>query len=368
MRRPPGPLIAASAFFVAACSSGDGDRATEVADIELLAVERPFVNPVLSNEGSQQIAFASVDGVCVLELSDELAPECVDREPGPWIGLAWSPDGSAVAFHQDAFRLFEEPDIHVLDVDDGTIDVVADDGVDSVGPDADVDVAPFFDTDGTLHFFRTETGDEMTSQLMRFDDGEAVPIDGAQFDGLVDAVRPDAIDGTVLVRVWTGDENRIVRLDPTDGSSDELPARDLRNPQPVIAVGGRTLVIDRSVDGDLVALLVEGGTATDVEPPALAGDLRALTGVGLSPDGDWVAAIVSEQADASGAELFLAPIAEDGTIGDYRLIATGGDFPPTDGDEAGPAGLGLDGHIAWVGDRLVTWLLGQETLALIELD
>ncbi|MFW5691390.1 MAG: hypothetical protein ACOCXZ_02705 [Chloroflexota bacterium] len=133
-------------------------------------------NVTLSPDGAA-LAWTWNEGYCAYAIDAEtLNCQTLDARLPNNMPLVWSPDSQHVAFTLDFVRLFEEPDIMVLNVATGALVNLTDDGIiDLSGDDADtpyIDVVPTWDpSTGDLYFFRyieNEAADGFDSALYRF--------------------------------------------------------------------------------------------------------------------------------------------------------------------------------------------------------
>jgi len=316
------------------------------------------------------IAINRSDAICLLDTTSGTAEAdegCVDSAPSVSPGsMVWSQDESSLAFYENLFQLGGDSDIHVLDVDSATIESLTDDGSDDIDV-GNIDVAPFFDADGTLYFFRLGSEPD-ASTLFEFGD-ELTPLNDAKLPGLPIAVRSDG-DGWA-VRVTQVSEAEpvysVVSIGADFSVSDAIELEGLQSLGSFVDVeNGRTLVKQARADRIGLTLLDLSGSdpPTFVPEPIETSD-RAITGAGLSPDGSKIALIVEHRTDPSGHQLVVAPILDDGSVGALGVVATGPEFAPNEGDvTVRPQGLGDQREIVWTDDKIVYGLGPNELITL----
>jgi hypothetical protein len=267
--------------------------------------------------------------------------------------MSWSPDESSIAFHHDIFRRQTEPDIVVLDTASLEYELITDDGSDEVRLGL-VDLAPFFDDAGNLYFFRMDDGPP--ARLMSVVDDLVTPVDDIQVAPFaVRAVRDESTGRIAILVPESAGTTTIDLLDLTErsltptpvGDSVALDISDVRSSKAlVVPVGPPDIAIGALVDLDRPA-------PTQLLPRTVDAE-RAVTGVGLAPDGSAVVMIIEDRSDPAGHQLVVAPVLDDGSIGSPGVLASGLEFAPNDGDRTiRPQGLGTRNEIVWLDDRMI---------------
>lgn len=176
--------------------------------------------------------------LCVMAL-DGSGEQCVDQdEVSPdSVRAQWSPDGTRIAFTDNFWQRFLEPDVWMFDTRSGELRNLTDDGVDQYeisdpDPDATVDLLPSWSPDGKFIRFARGGPESDTMSLMSLDveGGEVAAVREIEC-GTVDLV---ALAWSVDRVAWTcGVESAEVRaaelarypewtvMPGTDGASDE---------------------------------------------------------------------------------------------------------------------------------------------------
>lgn len=162
-----------------AATPGAGS-AWEIVDVQPLELDG--IQVALSPDG-QWIAGPGPDRqFCVWNVST--LDQVCDETPLPIYAssITWAPDSSAVAFSLDVFRLMEESDIYVFELEAGRSENLTPDDVegrliDATDAAVPVDVMPAWSADShSLTFARTAWGGEQrTTELMTIDRGGGEP-------------------------------------------------------------------------------------------------------------------------------------------------------------------------------------------------
>lgn len=73
-----------------------------------------------------------------------------------FVSGSWAADGKQLLVTNDFTRRFRDPDVSIVDFEQGTVDVLTEDGTDEYSDErAATDIAPFFGPHGNVHFFST---------------------------------------------------------------------------------------------------------------------------------------------------------------------------------------------------------------------
>ena len=344
-------------------------------------VVRPFdglpLTDVAVSPDADRVAVSRDNGeVCVVSTSPDV-PTSADRcypfpsgiAPG---SLTWSPDGTALVFHHNLFGFGQEPDLVELDLANGELTVLTDDGVPIDGDGGALDVAPTFTPDGTLYFFRLpDPSDGVQAVLHRYDGGGAATPVGPARDGVPPRAGRSVSDDSIVI-MFSGAEgnSELVSIDVDGGTSRSIV---IEGPSPAVAdvAGDRALLVAPSrvaSDGfELGVADFASGNIAPIDIPQLADSKMRVVGAGLSPDGAQVALILADQDDPDGHLLLVADVAPDGSVGPLTALATGPEFAPNDGDlTIKPAGLGRLGEIAWT-DTALVYSLGPDEIVTLPL-
>jgi len=206
-------------------------------------------NATLSPDGTR-IAWFREDMLCIFTI-DETATDCVDAPPEARLSpfrLSWSPDSRYIAFTEEFYRFFMEPDIWLFDTENNALTNMTPDGVDridltNVDEEAVIDLEPTWNPDGSLYFLRSsrdveselrlyrimpETGavEEVmtlspdiqaltayTTQLFSLNGGTAFSPDGTQLALAVGHPdRDEARNGAWIVDLTTGEIRQVLRM------------------------------------------------------------------------------------------------------------------------------------------------------------
>ena len=321
------------------------------------------------------------DELCILDLSDtaEAGQACAPTDGLVFAAsMAWSPDGSRVLFHHDPYSFGADSDIMALDVASMTVERLTDDGVTDIDLDAGAlfDLSPFHTPDGRAFFLRMvrENG-ELVTQIFALDESTGTRFGTSSVKGLPASVVVDAASGLAAFEVQVAELLRtgIAVLDPATGDIARLPNPPTeRGYFQLIAVAGTrvlatSLAAQGSTTDDVVVVDLTTGSLDVVRPPILNSQ-QNMTGLALAPDGESVLMIIDDRSDADGNVLVTAPILDDGTVGEFGIVARGADFAPNDGNRTiRPAGLdrsGRAGTIGWRSDRLV-YALGPNRIVIL---
>lgn len=270
-------------LVLAGCSSGGGGLNAGVLggpDVDSLTVTKAepakFDGSVRRSPDGTHVLRLQGDP-CVLK-ADGSQGKCVDTEKvNPDLANAtWSPDGTKLAFTDDFWRRFDEPDVWVLDVASGELRNLTDDGERkfSLGGDnerAMLDLLPSWSADGeTIRFARGRAKAE-TVELM------SVPAEG----GEVSSLREVRCQPTMLVGLawstsrvaWTCGMNagEVFLADHTGGDAERvLPAEEPQDRMLLsFSPDGSWLLVDSLAQYANFGA-VEGGLAVAV--PADGGD------------------------------------------------------------------------------------------------
>ena len=146
--------------LVAGCSTsthGSGAQQIDVAKVKIAATVPIPVHglTVLSPDGRKVLNAGAGEGVCAVDV-DGGKKVCLDAaakvafDP---LYATWSPDSTRIAFTDDYFRDFHEPDIWVMDASTGKATDLTDDGVvknpiQNTDPKEQLDLFPSWSADG----------------------------------------------------------------------------------------------------------------------------------------------------------------------------------------------------------------------------
>jgi WD40 repeat protein len=176
-------IVAALLVIAAACSSSNSGF--DVSKIEVASNKAVPVEGLtrLSPDGGKVLN--AHNGFCVLGVDGShkvCLPNGAKVSPDSR-NAAWSPNGRYVAFSDDYFRRFLEPDIWVMDTATGKVTNLTDDGVSkyTIGhlpANALLDVYPSWSADSRSIRFARQVGDTTTTEL------DSVPVSGGKVSRL----------------------------------------------------------------------------------------------------------------------------------------------------------------------------------------
>ncbi|OLF16729.1 PD40 domain-containing protein [Actinophytocola xanthii] len=156
--------------------AGPDVAALRVTGTEATGVEGPVR---VSRDGDRLLRLVGDPCVTSLEGAGE---QCIGNEVIADLAHAeWSPDGTRLVFTGDFWRRLRDPDVWVLDLADGRLENLTDDGVDQFDlsapdPDAHIDLLPSWSPDGRSIRFARGHWDSGSSELMTVAvDGEGEP-------------------------------------------------------------------------------------------------------------------------------------------------------------------------------------------------
>ena len=166
-------------------------------DIQVNRVVSDTINTDLNTGVARSVALLSPDGqqlahlagltLCVYRTDNLSAdPQCIeldDRISMDLTSLQWSPDGRYLAFSEDAFRLFVDSSIWLVDVQAGEASALTEPTFEPLSfsgeGSPDIDLSPGWLGD-SLYFMRSAAAPTFTESpllLYRFDDLESEPLE-----------------------------------------------------------------------------------------------------------------------------------------------------------------------------------------------
>lgn len=265
----------------------------------------------LSPEGSHILTFSqSAISFYNAETMTPVHRSAWEGGPIDLSGVSWSPRGTRIAFSEDFLRFMREPDLHVIDIEEGTLRKLTEDGAEKVDFSGDQRITPLLDMTPTwtpdgLFFQRIIRRDEWNSRFffLPLENEEARPVS-----------RTLSLDpGIVNIRL-SHHSSRVfyTNLTPTDyepeggiwvlSGDDPVPRQILRNKdfgfvfitllevaftddKALIYFHERRLNNSRSTESVPIMLLdLENGELTDLSPGSSFGLLNAT----FSPDGSKI--------------------------------------------------------------------------------
>ncbi len=330
---------------------------------------RPIDPSAISPDGG--LLFLARPGeLCIVDLLDP-EEQCVPFEGTVW-GPVWSDDSSKVAFTDDFFLSYDEPDVRVLDVAESTVSNLTDDGVDTVlqrdeGDQGEIDMSPTWVGDD-LVFLRSSGDLGVAPRLMRMraDGGDLAEIGVPRASDELRLTQrlvlsPDGDSLFTTAISFSDDPPELVRIDLASGEADTVGAFDLGE-----APTGAEIV-DLSSDGSLMLVSrpdligsdryedslflvdLEDGSSEPVLSTNGASGAAVPVSAAFSPDGTSIALVVRQ--DEAGSSIWAVDVADiDGslTIEDATELLAADDVAGAELDD-GSGFLGFDRA------QLITW-------------
>lgn len=281
--------------------------------------------PFYPSPDGRRAVFFNEGGMCVSSAGPDPDTECAETDPDiNQTSISWSPDSRAITFVRSLDNAFS--DVFRWDLTSAPPVAVTSHGPTPIqGPDMVVDQAPFFDTAGRVHFFRS-LGEDGSHELMVVDGDAPSPVgvtlskEWALVAGIhalgEDRYAATAIgfhENAALIRFGLAGDLETRRLPPGSG----WRIADISAERAVL-VDRQALIQMRAAPPWLVDF--EDG----FEAPLIVHDLRVM-GAALSPDGSSVAVIGvrNPQPGAIGeiVEFATVPFAAGATIVEGASVA-----------------------------------------------
>jgi Tol biopolymer transport system component len=353
------PATAVPTSLPASALAAGAERSFDVADL------RPLM---LSPDGRALAARTENSSLCVFDAATLEQRSCSANSGIDPASLAWSPDGSRVAWTENWSRNFQESDIWVMDVATGASTNLTDDGLDGSlmgdqAKQATVDTVPAWTADGSALLFARTDRDRSATGLYRIAAAGGTPERVATLATGVFALwhRPTVLPGgDLLYSVGLADlddpQNGVWRMKADGSEPRQLAAAhpDDRGIPVVVGAGGdRALLLYPAVLGRFVksqsayAILdLNSGAETALKQPLPTdenplGPFFAPTAATLSPDGSKVLYVYRSTAEDRAVLAVSEAGADDEHI--LKVFEDGGII----GDA--PIGLGLN----WGANNLV---------------
>jgi Tol biopolymer transport system component len=241
--------------------------------------------------------------------------------------VVWSWDSRYIAGHNDFFRMFRQPDIHIFDVITGDVTVINPDEEFTITDDdwGMIDVVPRWMQDGRLAFLR------YTNETL--DDSSLVAPSLMTYD-----VETETLETSGIVSIGEGAPYAIYHMDISHDNqtivhnfetsrNDEMRGLwtlniDGTNPDHIWYATGRYSphMIKLSPDGKQILVYLNAGnlitTAEPEQSPALVIDITTgenrlidpdhwVVGAGWSPDGSLLAYVVRDTLDGETSGLYI---------------------------------------------------------------
>lgn len=294
----------------------------------------------------EQFVYAAANNLCLYEKTTEI--RCVDTEVyelriDPET-IRWSPDSRYVAFTEDFFRYFHEPDIWLWDTTTDTLRNLTDDGtirLTFAGFEGNIDLLPTWLPDGTLMFLRypNRAGSDMVMPPEIY----TIALDGGSLTqvGTLDvsdnwAVYSMTALGDRLLYVYSAanadNPNNGIWVSNIDGS----------NAQQLVAPGERTHIRTASAlpGSDHILFYDAAGTigtsndpdrswmqlaSTETGKVSLIDPDQFVVNAGWSPDGSLLAYVVRDALNEENNGLYIT----DNPQNPGRMILAGTFIAPT---------------------------------------
>ncbi len=323
--------------------------------------------------------FAHLAGKAFCLYAEAGQQDCIDLAPMGALDNGsprWSPDSRYVAFNENFFQYFLEPDIWVWDTVENTLTDVTDDGLEKVtfltNPDegmTTLDLLPHWLPDGRIVFLRyaRQSGDTLPPDVY------AINPDGSGLEqlGTINAVDAFAIytfdvsaDSLVYIYYPAGDSPFAgVWISDLSGANARMLYKVDRES------GLLPASVDFSADGRYVLVTFQSNLQPSYQPDAsitrvidvASGKLMLIDpdhfvgGAGWSPQGSALVYAVTSRGDnpdANGLYLTAAP-GEPGTL----LLA--GDYAPTSIQWRQPIGWGTNNTVLVAGSHQAQTVLAH---------
>ncbi len=323
--------------------------------------------------------FAYLAGKAFCLYAETGQQDCIDLAPMGALDSGsprWSPDSRYVAFNENFFQYFREPDIWVWDTVGNTLTDITDDGLEKVTfltnrdeTMTTLDLLPHWLPDGRIVFLRyaSQNGDTLPPDVY------AINPDGSGLEqlGTINSVDAFAIytfdvsaEGIVYIYypahdspfagVWISDLSgaNARMLYKVDGESGLLPAS-----------------VDFSADGRYVLVTFQSNLQPSYQPEDSAarvidvasGRLMLIDpghfvgGAGWSPQGSALVYVITAQGDnidANGLYIAAAP-------GDPGALLLAGDYTPTSIQWRQPIGWGANNTVLVAGSHQAQTVLAH---------
>jgi len=329
--------LALAAGSLAACSHSTGGTGTPaspaVASLTASAPEPVGAGRAQSlSPNGQKVVVHGGAGLCVANV-DGSGQRCIPAasaiHPSDWV--VWSPDSAFIAFTNDFFQQFQEPDVWIMDTSSGVISDLTEDNADKVGdPGAVTDLFPQFSADGKTIFFARQSAaapNRIDFMARSVDTGDLTTI--ASESGSIRRLAGAAFTASVVASVTYDADYRhgSVSLIKRGGAATPVAGlSSLDNSLVSFSADGDYLLVDSALPYAQYVKVVDNAAVVRVSDTAVtpvARDVSAVMWPTWSLTGDSIV-FVSGQAGAEQLRVAAAPGGSSRSVLDKPQLGAGG--------------------------------------------